>query len=149
MAGMSWQPPSAPSRILVVTDRDPATPAVLRAIRGRAWRGPAQFLVLVPNPAPSEWHPFHPERRDRVAEAERVLVRALPQIQDVVGGPVRGHVSIRHDPLDAIEEILRDEPFDEILLAIAPHALSRRLHQDLARRLGHLGLPVTSVPDER
>jgi hypothetical protein len=44
--------------------------------------------------------------------------------------------------------MLRDEPFDEILVAVAAHGLSRRLHQDLARRLSHLGLPVTSVPDE-
>ena len=145
---MSWRPPNAPARVLVVTDHDAATPALLRAIRTRAWSGPAQFVVLVPNPAPAEWHPFHPERREKADEAERRLLRALPQIQDAIGGPVRGRVSIRHDPLDAIEEMLRDEPFDEILLAVASHGLARRLHLDLGHRLGHLGLPVTSVPDE-
>jgi hypothetical protein len=145
---VSWRPPNAPARVLVVTDHEAATPALLRAIRARAWRGAAQFLVLVPNPAPAEWHPFHPERRDKAEEAERRLLRALPQIQDAIGGPVRGRVSIRHDPLDAIEETLRDEPFDEILLDIAARGLSRRLHLDLAHRLGHLGLPVTSVRDE-
>src|SRR5689334_19132673 len=137
-----------PARVLVVTDRGDATPELLRALQDRAQTGPATFRVLVPNPAPAEWHPFHPERRDKVDAAERVLLRALPRIQDAVDAAVRGRVSIRHDPMDAIEEMMRDEPFDEIILAVTPHGLSRRLHTDLSHRLAHLGLPVTSVLDD-
>ena len=50
------------ARILVVTEQVDATPALLDGIRGRAARGPCEFHVLVPNPAPAEWHPGHPER---------------------------------------------------------------------------------------
>jgi hypothetical protein len=140
--------PTKPARILVVTDRTAATPALLRAVRDRARRGPAQFRVLVPNPAPADWHPFHPERRDKVEEAERVLLRALPAIQDAADDAVRGRVSLRHDPMAAIEEMLLDEPFDEIMLSIHPSAVERWLHVDLPHRVLHLGLPVTTVVNE-
>jgi hypothetical protein len=137
-----------PARVLVVTDRTAATPALLHAIRDRARRGPAEFRVLVPNPAPAEWHPFHPERRDKLEEAERVLLRALPRVQDAAAGAVRGRVSTRHDPFAAIEEMLLDEPFDEIVLSVAPHVRYRWLHPDLARRVSRLGPPVTVVRED-
>jgi hypothetical protein len=140
--------PTKPARVLVVTDHDAATPAIVRAVRERAWKGPAEFRVLVPNPAPAEWHPFHAERRDKVEEAERVLLRALPRIQEAAGGPVRGRVSVRHDPMAAIEEMLHDEPFDEIIVSVVPHGFERWLHVDLPHRLAHLGLPVTAVTDD-
>src|SRR6478609_7939904 len=112
---MPWLDPTTRARVLVVTNVDPVTPALLEAIRRRSWRGPAEFRVLVPNPAPAEWHPFHPERRDKVDAAER------------------GRVSVRHDPMDAIEEMLADEPFDEIILSLPGHGIERRVE--------HLGLP--------
>ncbi|MEA2279989.1 MAG: hypothetical protein QOK21_596 [Solirubrobacteraceae bacterium] len=142
---MPWLEPTTPARVLVVTDLDAASSGLLDAIRRRAWRGPARFRLLVPNPAPAEWHPFHPERHDEVDRAERVLLRTLTLVQEVIGAPVRGRVSVRHDPLDAIEELLIDEPFDEIILSVRPHGFGRRLHFDLARRIEHLGLPVTVV----
>jgi hypothetical protein len=136
---------NAPARVLIVADADAATPAVLGAVRERVRRGRAEFRVLVPNPAPAEWHPFAPERRDKVEDAERRLMRSLPRIQDAVDAAVRGRVSSRHDPMAAVEELLHEEPFDEVIVALAPHRLERRLHADLAHRLAHLGLPVTTA----
>jgi hypothetical protein len=135
-------------RVLIVTDRIAATEALLDSIRGRVARGPAEFQVLVPNPAPAEWHPAHPERRDKVAEAEHVLAAALSPISEAAGGPVQGSVSIRHDPMDAIEETLGAESFDEVMLATAPHDIEAWLHVDLPHRVAHLGLPVTTVSRE-
>lgn len=132
--------PMQPARVMVVTDRAQAGADLLDVLRERAARGPVKFRVLVPNPASAEWHPFHPERHDKVDEAERVLMRALPAIQDAVDDAVRGRVSVRHDPMTAIEEMLHDEPFDEIILALSSKHLDR-----LARRVKHLGLPVTTV----
>lgn len=125
---------------MVVTDRAEVGADLLEALRERAVRGPAKFRVLVPNPASAEWHPFHPERHDKADEAERMLLRALPVIQDAVDDAVRGRVSVRHDPLTAIEEMLHDEPFDEIVLALSSKHADR-----IARRVRHLGLPVTCV----
>jgi hypothetical protein len=134
-----------PTRVLVVTDRAAASLALLDTIRGRAARGPAEFRVLVPNPAPAEWHPGHPERHDKVAEATLVLDAALPRIEDAAGHTVEGVVSIRHDPMDAIEETLLEDPFDEIIVETVPHGVQRWLHVDLPHRVAHLGLPVTTV----
>jgi hypothetical protein len=128
------------ARVLIVTDRAEAGAALLDAVRERAAAGPAEFHVLVPNPAAAEWHPLHPERRAAVAKAERDLLRMLPAIQDVADGSVRGHLSARHEPMTAIEELLHDEPFDEIVLALAGGHPDR-----LARRVVHIGLPVTTV----
>jgi hypothetical protein len=141
-------PSPNPTRVLVVTDRTAATPALLDTIRGRAARGPAEFRILVPNPALAEWNPNHPQRDVKIAEAERVLATALPLVEEAAGHAVQGVVSIRHDPMDAIEETLSDEPFDEIILATAPHDVERWLHIDLPHRVAHLGLPVTTVTGE-
>jgi hypothetical protein len=132
-------------RVLVVTDHTEATPELLEAIRGRVGQGPAQFRVLVPNPAHAEAHLRHPERHERAEEAERVLHDSLPAFEQAAGGRVIGSVSIRSDPYDAVEETLLDEPIDEFIVALAPHGLSRALHLDLPHRLAHFGLPVTTV----
>ena len=132
-------------RVLVITDRTAATPELITAIRQRSERGPAQFRVVVPNPAVAELHLLHPQRHDKAAEAEKVLRQALPAIDEAAGSHVIGSVSIRHDPMDAIEEILFSEPIDEIILSVVGHGVARWLHQDLQHRLEHFGLPITTA----
>jgi hypothetical protein len=139
---------SKPARILVVSERTAATPALIDAIRARAQDGSTQFRLLVPNPAAAELHPLHPERRDKAEAAERVLADAIPELEKAAGASVIGSVSIRHDAMDAIEETLADEPIDEIILSTRPHNLERWLHIDLPHRVAHLGLPLTTVIDE-
>lgn len=133
------------TRILVVTDHAEPTDALIAAIRSRVSQSPAQFRVLVPNPARAEVHLLHPERHEQAALAEKVLRNALPVLEEAAGGHVVGSVSVQHDPMDAIENTLAAEPLDEIMLAVTEHGLSVRLHQDLAHRLGHLDLPVTVI----
>jgi hypothetical protein len=134
-----------PARVLVVAHHTADEPVLLDAIRQRAEQSPAQFVLLVPNPAQAEWHLFHPERRDKVIEAEQTLERALPQLTEAAGGSIRGIVSIRHDPMDAIEDAVHNDHFDEIIISAIPHHLSHRLHLDLADRVQHLGIPVHEV----
>src|SRR3954453_15453407 len=135
----------SPAKVLVVTDRTAATPELLEAVRERVSRGPIQARVLLPNPAPAEWHPGHPDRHDKADDARRVLAEALPPLEEAVGAPVGGVVSIRHDPMDAIEETLHDEPFDELIIATTPHHIEGWLRVDLPHRAANLGLPVVSV----
>jgi hypothetical protein len=134
-----------PTRVLVVTDHLESSDELLSAIRDRAAQGSAQFRLLIPNPAHAEAHLLHPERHDKALEAEQFLLAELPRFEEAAGDRVLGSVSIRHDPYDAIEDVLFSEPVEEIMLAVAPHALSRRLHQDLPHRLAHFGITVTSV----
>jgi hypothetical protein len=135
---------SSTARVLVVAHKTAATPALLEAVRQRAARGPAEFHLLVPNPHHPSWRPaelMHPD----VTEGQQVLALALPLIEAAAGGRAEGTVSPRHDPMDAIEETLHDEDFDEIILSTLPRAVSRWLHMDLPHRVAHLGLPVTTV----
>ena len=139
------RPDGGAPRILVVAEHATATPALLDTLRGRAARGPASFGLLVPNPAPAEWHPAHPDEHRQVSEAREELEQTLPLLREAVGGGVDGAVSIRHDPMDAIEEELRNGDFDEIILATRPHGVAGRVHADLAHRVAHLGIPVTTI----
>ena len=133
--------------VLVVAHKTAATPALLDAIRERAARGPARFHLLVPNPFVADWHPVNTARHEREhhIQAEHVLALALPLYEEAAGGPVDGSVSIRHDPMDAIEETLRAGTYDEIILSTLPKSVSRWLHIDLPHRVEHLGLPLTTV----
>ena len=132
-------------RVLVVTDTAEPSPSLREAIRHRAETHDAQFRLVVINPARAEVHLLHPERHDKAVEAERVLRSALPTYEADAGGPVIGSVSVRHDPMDAIEETLNNEPVDEIMIDVPGHKLSSLLHQDLEHRLGHLHIPVTTI----
>src|SRR6478609_694706 len=102
-------PESRTHRVLVVTDTAEPTPSLRDAIRHRAENGDAQFRLVVLNPARAELHPLHPERHDRAAEAEATLRSALPQLELSAHAPVIGSVSVRHDPMDAIEEVIFSE----------------------------------------
>lgn len=136
---------SRPARILVVSQSAALTPALLAAVRERAMRSPARFRLVVPNPAHAEIHLLHPERHTKADEAEHALLRALPALEAAAGGHVVASVSVRNDPMDAVEDILFNEPVDEIILGLAVHPISKRLHVDLAHRLAHYGLPTTTV----
>jgi hypothetical protein len=138
---------STTANILVVAHKTAATPALLEAVRERAKRGPARFHLLVPNPA-EHASVTTAERERRIAEAEHVLVLAFPLLDAAAGGPVDGSVSIRHDPMDAIEDALREGAFEEIILSTLPRSVSRWLHLDLPHRVAHLGLPLTTVVAE-
>ena len=135
-------------RVLVVTDTAEPTKSLRDALRHRAENGDVQFRLIVLNPARAELHPLHPERHEKATAAETALRSALPQLERAVHAPVIGSVSVRHDPMDAIEETIFSEPVDEIILSVAQHGLSTRLHQDLPHRLAHFRIPVTVVPHD-
>jgi uncharacterized membrane-anchored protein len=131
--------------VLVVAHRmTAATPALLDAIRARAARGAASFYLLVPNPA-GHAELTDSERERRHLEGEHALALALPLIDEAAGETVTGSVSGRHDPMDAIEEMLQAGSFHEIILSTPPHHISSLLHADLPHRVAHLGLPLTTV----
>jgi hypothetical protein len=133
------------ARVLVVTDRANPSPALLRAIASRAATGDVQFRLVVLNPARAEVHLLHPERHDKAFEAECVLLETLPQLEAAAGGRVIGCVSLRHDPVDAIEETILSEPVDEIMLALPPAVSTWWWHPDLPHRLPRFGVPVTRL----
>jgi hypothetical protein len=131
-------------RVLIVANKTAATPALIEAVRTRVRRGDVTFHLLVPNPDVGDWRPSglqHPDFR----HGDQVLALALPLLDEAAGSDVTGSVSIRHDPMDAIEEAVATGDYDEIILSTLPHHVSEWLHLDLPSRVAHLGLPLTSV----
>jgi uncharacterized membrane-anchored protein len=132
------------AQVLLVARTTAATPALLDAVRERVARGPARFHLLIPNPA-QHAELTQAERERHHIEGEHLLELALPLLDQAAGTPAEGSVSIRHDPMDAIEETLREGDFHEVIVSTLPHGVSRWLHTDLPSRVAHLGLPVTTV----
>ena len=132
------------AQVLVVANQTASGHALLDAIRARAAYGPATFHLLIPNPSAHAKLADH-ERDAHLAQGEKVLELALPLIDQAAGTQAAGSVSIRHDPMDAIEETLREGDFHEVIVSTLPHGLSRWLHTDLPSRVAHLGLPVTTI----
>ena len=79
------------ARVLVVAHKTAATQPLLDAVRERASRGPAQFTLLVPNPAHGLHRVVDPEDQD-TKEAQAVIDEAIPRLTGAAGSPVEGIV---------------------------------------------------------
>lgn len=132
-----------PTRVLIVAHKTAAPPALLEAVRERARRGPCTFALLVPAAAHGLHRVVDPEDVPR-DEAEEVLHRALPLLEEAAGSPVRGMVG-SSEPLTAVMDAINLEGFDEVIVSTLPTHLSRWLRLDLPHKIGGLGLPVTTA----
>jgi CRP-like cAMP-binding protein len=132
-------------RYLVVADETVGGKPLLAEIGARHGAGQSRFLVLVPARVPKEgmtWTEF--EAR---ALAEDRLERVLNHLREL-GVQGDGQVADA-DPFLAIEDALREEQFDEVILS-APSKRSGWMKPDLPGKLeATFGLPVTYVPGER
>jgi CRP-like cAMP-binding protein len=132
-------------RYLVVADETVGGKPLLDKIGDRHGAGPSRFLVLVPARVPKEgltWTEY--EAR---ALAEDRLERMLNHLHEL-GVQGDGQVADA-DPFLAIEDALREEQFDEVILS-APSKRSGWMKPDLPGKLEEaFGLSVTYVPGER
>jgi hypothetical protein len=123
--------PAQRTRILVVAHRTASTPVLLDEIGRRARAAPCAFALLIPD-APSrkglDW-----TLEDAIPLLER---EAQSKVRSLPGGP---------DPFQAVERALREEDFDEIIVAPLREQRSRWRRRDLVHRIAALGLPVTVV----
>jgi uncharacterized membrane-anchored protein len=140
-AASPGQPLSGEPRVLVVTNKTDATPALIEAVRQRAAAGPASFFVLVPNPA----HLAFDRNSADTAAGEKVLGRALPLLQEPAGEEVEGRVAASPNAYDDIAEELGRGVYSEIILETLPAHVSHWLHVDLPERVAELGYPVRTV----
>lgn len=128
-------------RVLVVTNKTDATPAVIEAVRERAAAGPARFFVLVPNPD----HLAFDRNSTDTGAGEEALERALPLLEEPAGTEVGGRVATSPNAYDDIVEELQRGDYREIILETLPSHVSHWLHVDLPDRLAGLGYPVKTV----
>lgn len=130
-------------RVLVVANKTLCEQHLLDALRARRAAGPAMLHLLVPA--------SHPRGAWTEAGTEREARARLEEILDTlaVGGiPAVGEIGDA-SPITAVEDLLRRESFDEIIVSTLPSGVSRWMGQNVVRRLGRFGLPVTHVVAER
>jgi hypothetical protein len=128
-------------RYLVVANQTLGGPHLLSLLRELA-RKPAAFHVLVPASPPADHLWTESEAR---AIARKRLETALERFRTLGAEEVTGEVGDER-PLQAIEDALAKEPFDEIVLSTLPPKLSRWLKLDLIHRVrSAYGLPVRHV----
>jgi uncharacterized membrane-anchored protein len=133
--------PGEEPRVLVVTNKTSATPALVEAVRNRALAGPARFFMLIPNPAHLPFDRIDTETH--LSEAE--LATALPLLEEPAGGKVDGRVADSPNAYDDIVDELNGRRYQEIILETPPHHVSHWLHIDLPARIAQLGYPLTTV----
>ena len=141
-AGDDFSAGRPPGRcVLVITDHPVVTPSLVTAINERAAGGAAHVHLVVTNPAEHEISERH--QQARVAETD--VNNAVAELRAQTSAEIVGSVSIRHDPMDAVEECMQRESVDEILVSVEHHRVAHALHQDLEDRLSHRGVPVVAV----
>src|SRR3954454_19199939 len=134
---------STPARVLVVAHKTAATPALIEAVRERAQRSPATFTLLVPNPAHGLHAVVDPEDVEH-GEGEQGLELAIPLLEEAAGGHVEGMVG-DPSPMNAIQDAINIQGFDEVIISTLPARVSKWLKLDLPSKITGLGLPVTTV----
>jgi hypothetical protein len=129
-------------RYLVVANRTVGGMHLVYKVRECMTSGPCRFHIVVPASHPVgdlTWT----EGQDR-ASAEVRLVEAMARLRES-GAVVTGEVGDT-SPMEAISDVLRREPFDEIIVSTLPPGFSRWLRQDLPTRVRkQFGLPVHHV----
>jgi len=129
---------SGPANVLVIANETVIGEALLEAIKARAARSPASFLIV------------SPQSDSRIAghpDAERRLRRALAALR---GAGIDAHGQVAHpDPYTAAMHAVQDERVDEIIVSTFPGQRSGWLRKDVVGRIRTAtGLPVQHVVSE-
>jgi uncharacterized membrane-anchored protein len=139
--GLKMLPPTDEPRVLVVTNKTTATPALIEAVRKRAAAGRARFFMLIPNPD----HLAFDRNSQDTRLGEQALAQALPSLEEPAGGELKGRVATSPNAYDDIVDELKARDYHEIILETIPSHVSHWLHVDLPERVAHLGYPLTTV----
>jgi len=131
-------------RYLVVANQTLGGEHLVATVRERAHEGPCSFHIVVPVTPPTDHAWTEGEIR---AVAQGRLDRALARFREE-GADATGEVGDAN-PVLAVEDALRVQGFDEIIVSTLPPGVSRWLKLDLPHRVeAAFGLPVTHVVGE-
>jgi hypothetical protein len=129
-------------RYLVVANLTLGSEQLTLLIQRRLQRGPCSFHVVVPaspDPSTMTWAEgdVHRAARSRLDQALSMFRTLHADVTGEVGDGM---------PLLAIEDAVRTETFDEIIVSTLPPGVSRWIGLDLPTRIaGRFGVPVTHV----
>jgi cell pole-organizing protein PopZ len=131
-------------RYLVVASQTLTGAHLIAKVRELDRGGPCAFHVVVPATVPQD----HPWTEGEVqGTARHRLEEGLALFRDA-GVEATGQVGDA-DPVLAVEDVLREQAFDEIVISTLHPRISRWLKLDLPRRVeGLFGLPVIHVEGE-
>jgi hypothetical protein len=125
------------ANVLVVANRTVLGAPLLDAIRARAARSAASFLIISPQG----------DSEGSYEEAEKRLLRAVTLLRSE-GLDVHGQIS-HPDPYSAVMQTIADERVDELVVSTFPDARSGWLRRDLLGRLrADTKLPLEHVEVE-
>ena len=128
-------------RYLVVANQTLGGDHLMNKVRDYMAGGPCGFHVVVPASPPGDHAWTEGEAR---ALAQRRLDSALERFREL-GAEADGSVG-DSNPLLAIEDAVREQRFDEILLSTLPPGPSRWLKLDLPNRVANrFRIPVTHL----
>lgn len=151
-------PPGTPRRYLVLGNQTLLAPELIDHVCELAARTPATFTLVAPATStadyPVEGLTFagpvagaqqRHEGTDAGAAQARWRLRQAIETLRASGIGADGSIG-SPDPFTAVQQMLRREPFDGVIVSTLPSGLSRWLGMDLPRRLErHLNVPVTTV----
>jgi hypothetical protein len=124
-------------RYLVVANQTLGGDHLVAALRRRLEHGSCSFYVVVPASPPGDHTWTEGEIR---AVAQERLDKALTRFREL-GAEVDGEVG-DPSPFMAVEDAIRTQEFDEIILSTLPPGMSRWLKKDLPHRIAR----ITRVP---
>ena len=151
-------------KYLVVSNQSLPSDDLREELGKRIEAGPCSFFVLVPNTGaahydaeaaatvlrqPGTWwwatnYACPATDQEATAQARQRLDKMLADLA-ALGAPVEGDLGSQ-DPMEAMEKVLADRQFDEIIMATLPRRFSRWLEADLPRQTERrFGLPVTTT----
>jgi hypothetical protein len=131
-----------PHRILVVANQTACGDELLEVVRTRMSAGACRFTLLVPATPPHEHATWTEGEAHTIAR--RRMEEALARFR-AEGAEAEGVVGDGH-PMRAIDDVMIEHTFDEIILSTLPSGMSRWLKLDLPHRVEQkFELPVTTV----
>jgi hypothetical protein len=133
-------------RIVVVANRTLGGQHLLDELHRRQAEEPVAFHVVVPASHPADTLTW--SEGQGLSEARQRLDRLLETLA-AAGIEATGEIGDT-SPVTAVEDVLRREPADEIIVSTLPRGVSRWLAGNVVHRIKeHTGLPVTHVMAER
>jgi len=150
-------------RYLVVANQTLQAAELREELRKRISAGPCSFFVLVPNTKATEYDPvaaggvlqpgmwWWATYYARPATDEEATAQARQRLSLMLAGlagmgvPVEGDLG-SSSPLEAMEKVLADHQFDEIIVSALPRRVSRWLGADQPHQAERrFKLPVTTI----
>ncbi|HYB88525.1 MAG TPA: hypothetical protein VEC76_16885 [Streptosporangiaceae bacterium] len=151
-------------RCLVVANQTLQAAELREELRSRISAGPCSFFVLVPDTKAAQYDAAAADgvlrqpgmwwwatQYARPATDEEATAQARQRLSLMLAGLAEMGVAVEGDlgspsPLEAMEKVLADHQFDEIIVATLPRRVSRWLRSDLPHQAGRrFSLPVTTI----